>query len=68
MGENDHRQIEAIEEQIQKLRKIRKRWADGQDLTDEEKLKRNLTLELLDGAIEDLITTMWKLREQGKTK
>jgi hypothetical protein len=47
-------QIRAIDEQIQKLRKIRARWEDGEDLSPDEKYKQGLTVELLNGAIDDL--------------
>jgi hypothetical protein len=66
MTENAQAQIQAVEEHIQKLREMRQRWADGQDLTAEEKLKQKLTLELLDGAIGDLLQRVRRLKEQEK--
>ncbi len=44
----------AIEQQIEKLREIRRRWATGEGLSEEEKTRRELTLDLLDGVIQDL--------------
>jgi hypothetical protein len=66
MTENTQVQIQAVEEHIEKLREMRQRWADGQDLTAEEKLKQKLTLELLDGAIGDLLQRVLRLKEQEK--
>jgi hypothetical protein len=48
-------QVEALDEQIKKLRELRRRWAAGRDLTDDEKAKQHLTLELLDSTIKDLL-------------
>jgi len=48
-------QLQALEEQIRKLREMRQRWAKGEGLTEGELLRQELTLELLDGAIQDLI-------------
>jgi hypothetical protein len=55
MGEDEKQRIRAIDEQIHKLRKLRERWTDGEDLSPKEKIQRGLTLELLDGALEDLL-------------
>ncbi len=52
-GETAQR-LRAMEEQIEKLREIRRRWAIGEGLSEEEKTRRDLTLELLDGVIQDL--------------
>jgi len=52
-GELEER-LRAIEEQIEKLRRMRRRWATWEGLSEEEKARRDLTLELLDGAIQDL--------------
>ncbi len=55
-------QLQALEEQIRKLEEIRRRWADGEGLTRSELLRRELTLELLDGALHDLSVRRDELR------
>ncbi len=58
--------IAAVEEQIEKLRGIRRRWADGGGLTGDQKSKRELTLGLLDDAIRDLIRRREELLRSGE--
>lgn len=53
-GKEAQEKLRAIEQQIQKLREIRRRWATGEGLSEEEKTRRELTLDLLDGVIQDL--------------
>jgi hypothetical protein len=55
MGKESYETVAAVEEQIERLRRIRRRWADGEGLSEEERPRRDLTLNLLDGAIQDLI-------------
>lgn len=53
-GKEAEKTLRAIEQQIEKLREIRRRWATGEGLSEEEKTRRELTLDLLDGVIQDL--------------
>lgn len=53
-GEEAAKKLRAIEEQVEKLRQIRRRWATGEGLSEAEKARRELTLDLLDGVIQDL--------------
>lgn len=61
MDGKPHGTVEALEEQIAKIRALRQRWADGGDLTDEERPRRQITLELLDGVLEDLLARRGRL-------
>jgi hypothetical protein len=58
-------QIQALEEQIGKLREIRRRWAEGEGLSPKERATQGLTVELLDGAIGDLIKRRSELERSG---
>jgi hypothetical protein len=56
--------IQAMDEQIRKVREMRERWGDATNLTKEERIRQGLTLELLDGAIEDLLRRKKELEGQ----
>jgi hypothetical protein len=55
-------QVAKLDEQIKKLRETRRRWANGRDLTVDEKAKQHLTLEMLDSTIEDLLAQKRSLK------
>ena len=44
----------ALDEQIRKLKALRDRWKNPEALSPEELSRQSITLELFDGAIEDL--------------
>ncbi len=58
--------FDGLDEQIRKIREMRVRWADGANLTEEERTRQELTLELLDGAIQDLIQRRRELEGQQR--
>ena len=64
MDADPWQRIKALDEQIQKIREMHRRWADGQDLSQEELVRRELTLELLDGAIDDLLKRRAELEKK----
>ena len=64
MDADPRQRIKALDEQIQKIREMHRRWADGQDLSQEELVRRELTLELLDGATEDLLKRRAELEKE----
>ena len=55
--------VNAVDRQIEKLGHIRERWVEGRDLTDDERIRQALTIELLDAAIQDLV----RRREEMKS-
>lgn len=55
VDKDKQQELRTIENQIRKVKEIRRHWADGERLKPEEKLRQSLTLELLDGALQDLI-------------
>jgi hypothetical protein len=60
--------IQAIDEQIQRLLALRRQWAEKRGLNQEQRRKRGPTLELLDGAIEDLRKKKQELLGGSTTK
>jgi|YNPBryantNP2012_1023418.scaffolds.fasta_scaffold00053_31 hypothetical protein len=58
--------LEALDRHIERIRAMRERWASGEGLSPEELARREITLELLDGSLKDLIARREKLeKEQG---
>ena len=58
--------LDGLDEQVRKVSEMRQRWADGANLTDEERIRQELTIELLDGALQDLIQRRRELEGQQR--
>ena len=58
--------LDGLDEQVRKVSEMRRRWADGANLTDEERIRQELTIELLDGALQDLIQRRRELEGQQR--
>lgn len=58
----------SLDQQIKRLKALRKKWESAEGLTDEELVKRELTLELLDGAIDDLLTKRTQFEKKDHNK
>ena len=64
-GEKDAKDRQnALDEQVRKLKELRARWKNPEALSPEELSRQSITLELFDGAIEDLE----KKRRERKSK
>jgi len=50
-----------LDEQIRNLESLRERWRSGEGLNQEQLARRELTLELLEGVIADLLERRRKL-------
>jgi hypothetical protein len=59
------KKVREIEDQIKKLKELKKRWSNGAELSDDEMARRRLTLDLLDGVISDLQRRKKEIK-QGK--
>lgn len=60
--------LTALEAQIRNLESIKKRWERGEGLDREQMALRQLTLELLEGAIKDLLDRRRELIPTGDKK
>jgi hypothetical protein len=54
-------ELTALDEQIRNLESLRERWRSGEGLNQEQLARRELTLELLEGVIADLLERRRKL-------
>ncbi len=58
--------LEELDQQIRNLEIIKERWEKGEGLDRKQMAVRELTLELLDGAIKDLLNRRQELICAGK--
>lgn len=64
MEEGKDKLLEVLDRHIERIRAMREKWASGEGLSREELARREITLELLDGSLRDLITRREELKKE----